>query len=182
MSRIRHRKKRATFQIKKPRINNQIVAPQVRLIDEKGQNQDIVTIQEALASAKNVELDLVEISEKADPPVVRIVDIGKYMYELEKKERGAQKKQKDSNVIKGVRLTIRSSNHDLQIQARKLDKFLQKGYKVKVDIIMKGRERGLKDLANQKLQAFLDLIQEQYKIDKEPQKQPRGISIMVSKA
>ena len=181
MSRIRHRKKHAQVQIKKPRANHQIRVPEVRLIDSQGNNQGIVSIQNALKAAEQARLDLVEISATAKPPVARIIDMGKYMYEYEKKEREAKKKQKDSNVTKGIRITMRSSEHDLEIQAQKLDKFLQKGYKVKVDLIMRGREKGLKNLAEQKIQTFLDMLEEQYKVENSPQKQPRGLSIMVTK-
>ena len=181
MSRIRHRKRQPQVYIQKPRANHQIRAPKVRLIDSQGNNQGIVSIQQALNAAHQAQLDLVEISATADPPVVRIIDIGKYMYEAEKKDREAKKKQKDSNVTKGVRITMRSSQHDLETQAQKLDKFLQKGYKVKVDLIMRGREKGLRTLADEKMQTFLNMLEQEHKIDNPPQKQPRGISITVSK-
>ena len=181
MSRIRHRKKHPQVQIKRPRANHQIRVPEVRLIDSEGHNQGVVSIQKALQAAVQAQLDLVEISATATPPVARIIDMGKYMYEAEKKEREAKKKQKDSNVTKGVRITMRSSQHDLEIQAQKLDKFLEKGYKVKVDLIMRGREKGLRTLADEKMQTFLGMVEQQHKIDRPTQKQPRGVSILVSK-
>ena len=181
MSRIRHRKKHPTPTIRRPRANHQIRATQVRLIDSQGNNHGIVTIQQALVEAQNARLDLVEISATAQPPVVRIIDMGKYMYEAEKKDRESKKKQKDSNVTKGVRITMRSSEHDMEIQAQKLDKFLQKGYKVKVDLIMRGREKGLKTLADQKIQTFLAMLEQEYKIEQGAQKQPRGMSIVLHK-
>ena len=181
MSRIRHRKKHPQVQIKKPRANHQIRVPEVRLIDSQGHNQGVVSIKKALQVAVQAQLDLVEISATANPPVVRVIDMGKYMYEAEKKEREAKKKQKDSNVTKGVRITMRSSNHDMETQAQKLDKFLEKGYKVKVDLIMRGREKGLRALADEKMKTFLAMLEQEHKIDRPAQKQPRGISILVSK-
>ena len=181
MSRIRHRKKHTTPLIKKPSANHQIQAPQVRLIDHTGKNQGVVSIRDALYAAQDAQLDLVEIVATTNPPVVQIVDLGKYTYEQEKKNREAKKKQKDSNVLKAVRITIRSSQHDLETQAQKLDKFLQKGYKVKVDLIMRGREKQLRDIAEKKIASFTAMLEEPYKIEQSPQRQPRGLSILISK-
>ena len=119
MSRIRHRKKRPQVQIKRPRANHQIRVPEVRLIDGQGHNQGVVSLQHALKAADQAHSDLIEISATAHPPVVQIIDMGKYMYEQEKKEREAKKRQKDSNVTKGVRITMRSSEHDMETQAQK---------------------------------------------------------------
>lgn len=154
----------------------------VRLIDEKGENRGIVTKDDALKIAEAAGLDLIEISPNADPPVARVMDLGKYMYEAEKKEKEGKKKQKDSNVIKGVRISMRMSPHDIEIKAQNVDKFLKKGYKVRVEVLMRGREKGLTQLANERIASFLANITEPYKVEQAPQKQPRGLALLIGKA
>lgn len=181
MSRIRHRKKYGAPPVRKPLANHQIRASEVRLIDSDGNNKGVVSIKDALYAAQDAQLDLVEIAATTQPPVVQIIDLGKYTYEQEKKNRESKKKQKESNTIKAVRITVRSSHHDLETQAQKLDKFLQKGYKVKVDLIMRGREKQLREIAEKKIQTFTEMLQEPHKIEQPPQKQPRGLSIVINK-
>jgi translation initiation factor IF-3 len=154
----------------------------VRLIDEKGENRGVVTKDEALKIAGAAQLDLIEISPNADPPVARVMDLGKYMYEAEKKEREGKKKQKDSNVIKGVRISMRMSSHDIENKAQNVDKFLKKGYKVRVEVLMRGREKGLAQLADERIKSFLANITEPYKIEQAPQRQPRGLALLIAKA
>lgn len=168
--------------MKRPPANHQIRAAQVRLIDEKGENRGVVTKDEALKIAGEAQLDLIEISSNADPPVARVMDLGKYMYEAEKKEKEGKKKQKDSNVIKGVRISMRMSPHDIEIKSQKVDKFLQKGYKVRVEVMMRGREKGLAQLADEKIKFFLASLTEAHKIEQAPQKQPRGLALLIGKA
>ena len=91
----------------------------MRLIDENGENKGVIQTEIALKKAVGMDMDLVLIAPGVEPPVARIIDLGKYMYEQEKKEKDAKKKQKDSNVTKGVRISIRMSAHDLKIQAQK---------------------------------------------------------------
>lgn len=154
----------------------------MRLIDEKGENRGVVSKDEALKAAEAAGLDLIEIASVADPPVTRIMDLGKYMYEAEKKEKEGKKKQKDSNIIKGARISMRMSPHDIEIQSLRVDKFLKKGYKVKVEVMMRGREKGLRQLAEERIKLFLDSLQEPYKMEQEPQKQPRGLAFLISRA
>ncbi|MEX0916694.1 MAG: translation initiation factor IF-3 [Candidatus Spechtbacterales bacterium] len=182
MSKIRHRKRPQESTVKRPSANHQIRAASVRLIDEKGENRGIVTKDEALKIADSAQLDLIEISPNADPPVARIMDLGKYMYEAEKKEREGKKKQKDSNVIKGVRISMRMSPHDIENKAKNVDKFLKKGYKVRVEVLMRGREKGLAQLADERIKSFLASLTEPYKIEQAPQKQPRGLALLIAKA
>ncbi len=134
-----------------------------------------------MKKAAEAEMDLVAIAPGANPPVARVIDLGKYMYEQEKKDKEAKKKQKDSNTVKGTRISIRMSERDLQIQARKLEEFLRKGYKVRVELIMRGREKGLRDIANERIKSFLNMIEEPYKIETPTQKQPRGLFFTLGK-
>lgn len=181
LSRIRHRKKPQEISVRRPPANHQIRVKEIRLIDENGVNKGIVATESAIRQAIDVGMDLVAIAPSATPPVARIVDLGKYMYELEKKERDTKKKQKDNNVVKGIRISMRMSSHDLEIQAQKLDGFLQKGNKVRVELMMRGREKALRDLADERIKTFLSLIQEPHKIEQEPQRQPRGLFLVISK-
>lgn len=153
----------------------------MRLIDEKGENVGVVSIQKALEMAREKEHDLIEISEKANPPVVRIMDYGKYMYEQDKKNRGADKKQKISNVVKGVRISIRMSEHDMEIKAQSVDKFLKKGYKVRVEMMMRGREKALTDIAHKKIKDFLEIVTEEHEIEQAPTRHPRGLYFTLKK-
>ncbi|MDX1535695.1 MAG: translation initiation factor IF-3 [Candidatus Spechtbacterales bacterium] len=163
-----------------PRKNEQIRAQEVRVIDDSGENIGVMPPEEAIEIAKEKGLDLVEISGKANPPVTRIMEYGKYVYQQEKKEREAKKKQQTGkNVTKGVRISMTTSDHDMETKASMVDKFLKKGYKVKVEIIMRGREKALKDRANNKLNDFLDFLTEEYTIEQKPKRYPRGMQMMI---
>ena len=179
MPRPRKRYKKHYTQM--PRRNYLIRAPQVRAIDEKGQNIGVIDTKEAIKLAEEKNLDLIEISKKTNPPIAKIMDYGKYVYKLEKKERETRENQSTLNVTKGIRISIRTSEHDLEIKATLVDKFLKKGYKVKVELLMRGREKGLKDLADKKIEKFLQTLKEPYAIDQEPKRHPRGMFFMLSK-
>ena len=171
------------FQTNTPHIrkNEQISAPEVRLLDEKGNNMGIVKIGEAIKNAREIGLDLIEISPKAVPPVARIMDFGKYEYKQEKKQKDAKKKQEVGNVMKGVRIGMQTSEHDVGIKAVGVDKFLKKGYKVRVELIMKGREKALQDMGDQRVKDFLSALSEEHEIEQGPKKSPRGIYFIIRK-
>ena len=157
------------------RINNRIWAKEVRLIDESGNQLGIVSIQQALRMAQESGLDLVEVAEKARPPVCRIMDYGKYQYRETKSGKRKAKSAKTKNVL--IRLT--TSKHDLAIKASNVNKFLKKGHKVRVEIQLRGREKAHYDLAQEKLQEFVSQIQEQIKIDQVVKKSGRGLDIII---
>ncbi|MEX2144912.1 MAG: translation initiation factor IF-3 [Candidatus Spechtbacterales bacterium] len=163
------------------RKNEQIKAPEVRLLDEKGNNLGIVKTIEAINKARESGLDLIEISPKANPPVARIMDFGKYTYQQEKKQKDAKKKQEIGNVMKGVRIGMQTSEHDTGIKASRVDKFLKKGYKVRVELIMRGREKALEDMANTKINNFLSSLGEEHEVEQGPKKSPRGIYLILKK-
>ena len=160
--------------------NHQIRAQKVRVIDDKGNNLGILTIKEALEKTEEAGLDLIEISSKTDPPITRIMDYGKYVYKQGKKTKGAQKKQSSGTMIKGVRLGMTTSSHDLEVKAKRVDRFLKKGYKVKVELIMRGREKGLKEIADTKIEEFLNVLKEKYKLEQEPKRYPRGLQFTIA--
>ena len=121
------------------RINEQIRVREVRLIDDAGAQKGIVSTLEALRMAQDVNLDLVEVAPQADPPVCKILDYGKYRFELEKKLRDSKKKQK-LQALKEIRMQPKINDHDLSFKARHIQDFLDDGDKVKVTIRFRGRE------------------------------------------
>ncbi len=133
------------------RINREIQAPQVRLIGPNREHIGIVSLQEALEQARKANLDLVEISPSADPPVVRIVDYGKFIYEQTKKEREARRSQKLVEV-KEIRLRPKTDDHDRAIKVRDARRWLEEGMKVKVRVRFRGREITYPELAMEQLQ------------------------------
>lgn len=133
------------------RINREIQAPQVRLIGPNREHIGIVSLQEALEQARKADLDLVEISPSADPPVVRIVDYGKFIYEQTKKEREVRRSQKLVEV-KEIRLRPKTDDHDRAIKVRDARRWLEEGMKVKVRVRFRGREITYPELAIEQLQ------------------------------
>jgi translation initiation factor IF-3 len=127
------------------RINQFIRVPEVRLVDSDGTMVGVVKTSEALMKAKEQELDLVEISPQANPPVCRIINFSKFKYEMEKKEKEAKKKQKNSH-IKEIRIRPRIGDHDLEVKIKHAREFIVAGDKVQLTAIFSGREMQHKDL------------------------------------
>lgn len=150
------------------------------MIDEKGKNVGIVETDKALQMAQDKGLDLIEIAPSVRPPVCRIMDYGKYQYKKSKQEKEQRSKQKKIET-KGVRISFRIGQHDLGIKAKQAEKFLAQGHKVKIEMILRGREKGLFDMAKEKLNGFIDLIPLEIELDQEIKKQPRGLSVTISK-
>ncbi|PIP16824.1 MAG: translation initiation factor IF-3 [Candidatus Portnoybacteria bacterium CG23_combo_of_CG06-09_8_20_14_all_37_13] len=165
---------------KNPRVNNQIKLSQIRLIDENGQNLGIVETDKALEIAREKGLDLIEIAPNVRPPVCRIMDYGKYQYQKSREERQQKTKQKKIE-IKGVRISLRTGQHDLEVKVKQANKFLDRGHKVKIEMILRGREKALLAIAKEKLNKFIELISPDIEIEKEAERQPRGLSVMVIK-
>ncbi len=166
---------------KKPLVNNQIKASEVRLIDENGKQIGVLPVSEALRIARERNLDLIQVTEKVEPPVCKIMDYGKYLYRLEKKER--QTRLKSSGEIKGIRLGFNISLHDLEIRANQAEKFLRKGQKIKIEMILRGREKTHGDFAKEKIKQFLEILERKIptKIERELKREPRGFTIIISK-
>jgi translation initiation factor IF-3 len=163
--------------IKSLRLNNQIRALELRVIDDEGKNLGILKTEDALKIAYEKDLDLIEIAPTATPPVAKIMEHGKYLYEERKREKEGRKRQKTGR--KTVRFSVRTSGSDLEFRAKQVDKFLQKRYKVQIQMVLRGREKSLRDFSNKRLREFLALIQEPYKIEQEQKFFPMGISMTV---
>jgi len=168
--------------IKELQINEEIREKEVRLIDVDGTQLGIVPIKKALEIANERRLDLVNVAPTANPPVCRILDYGKYKYELTKKEKEARKNQKIINV-KEIRLTPNIEEHDLQVKANRAIEFLKDGDKVKISVRFKGREMGHTEMGEEVLKDFLNLLDEYGKVEKEAKMEGRNlVVILVPKA
>ncbi|HOE69037.1 MAG TPA: translation initiation factor IF-3 [Candidatus Omnitrophota bacterium] len=143
-----------TLDQKKVRANERIRSPQVRLIGAAGEQIGITTVQDALRKAQEVNLDLVEVSATSVPPVCRIMDLGKYLYALEKKEKESRKKQKVIDV-KEIKMTTKIEDHDYQTKLRNARKFIERGDKVKLTVFFRGREIVYVDKGNQLIARFV---------------------------
>ena len=160
-------------------INEEIRAKEVRLIDADGNQLGIVSIQEAMEKAHEAELDLVNISPNAAPPVCRIMDYGKYRYDQQKREKEAKKKQKTTEV-KEMRLGIFTEEHDLDTKAKHVQEFLNEGDKVKVTIRFRGRELAHTDLGYDVLQEVLKRLTSAYVVEKAPAMDGKTMSMTIS--
>ncbi len=148
-------------------VNEQIRDKEVRLIDVDGTMLGIMSSKEAQKLANSKNLDLVKIAPQAVPPVCRIMDYGKYMFDLAKKEKEARKKQKVINV-KEVRLSSSIEEHDFNFKLKNAVKFLKDGDKVKVSIKFRGREMNYTSLGQQILEKFADAIEEFAVVERKP--------------
>ena len=138
-------------------VNELIRFPEVRVVDENNNHLGVMTTADAIKKAKEAELDLVVIQPKAEPPVAKIVDFGRYKYEQDKEAQKQKAKQKTVEV-KGIRLSLRIAAHDMEVRKEKAKQFLEEGNKVKAEIILRGREKRFGELATQVIKEFIDLL------------------------
>ncbi len=162
-----------------PRINEGIKARQVRLIDEMGENRGVVSIAEALQIADNAGLDLIEISPQANPPVCKVLDYGKYKYEVQKRKNEAKKNQKVVN-IKELKLRPAIDTHDYEVKIKQAKKFLTQGDKVKFTMRFKGREMSANDMGKQILDKIISDLDTVSKVDAAPKVEGRQMSMLLS--
>lgn len=135
----------------------------------------------ALQLSRERGLDLMQVTEKVDPPVCKIIDYGKYLYREEKKKRQTKKQTKGG--LKGIRLSFNISVHDLEIRAKSAEKFLKKGNKVRIEMRLKGREKALQSFAREKMNKFLEMLKNllEIKVERDLKKEVRGLTIIISK-
>ncbi|MFA6047234.1 MAG: translation initiation factor IF-3 [Parcubacteria group bacterium] len=160
-------------------MNERIWAREVRVIGAEGEQLGVMPPQQAILIAKENGLDLVEVSPKAVPPVCRIMDFGKFQYQKSRQERQNKSKQKKFE-IKGIRLGVRTDDHDLNFKKDQADKFLKKGNKVKIEIILRGREKAHQDLARTNLINFLKSIVTDYKVEQDIKRFPGGFNVIIT--
>lgn len=160
-------------------INGQIRDKEVRLIGEDGEQKGIMPIKEAMRLAQEAELDLVKIAPKAQPPVCKIIDYGKYRYELARKEKEAKKKQKTVEV-KEVRLSPNIDTNDLNTKVNNAKKFISKGNKVKITLRFRGREMAHVQQSRHILDDFAELLKDIAVVEKQPKLEGRSMSMVLT--
>ena len=161
------------------RINEQIRAREVRLIDDQGEQKGIVPTLEALRMARELSLDLVEVAPQANPPACKILDYGKYRFEMEKKLRESKKKQKLQE-LKEIRMQPKIDDHDLDFKSKHVKEFLADGDKVKVTIRFRGRELAHTELGLVVLKDVLSKLGDDYVIEKQPAMEGRFMSMTLA--
>lgn len=162
-----------------PRVNDQIEASQVRLIDARGEMVGIVSLYQALAIADESGLDLVEISPNAEPPVCKVLDFGKYKYELQKKENEARKKQKVIE-IKEIKMRPGIDDHDYDVKMRAMQRFIAEGDKVKITLRFRGREMVHQDLGAKVLDRVRVDLGETIKVESSPRMEGRQMTMVIA--
>ena len=162
-------------------INHQIKVPELRVVTAEGENLGVITIDKALAEAKARGLDLILISPTAVPPVAKIMDYGKYLYDEKKKGKVAKARTQISE-LKSVQVKIGTGEHDLELKAKKASEWLAEGNRVKVDLYLVGRSKFMDlNFLKERLERILKLITVEYKIAQEPVKGPKGLTVYLEK-
>lgn len=164
------------------RINNAIRADELRVIDESGNNLGVLSRNDALDAAQKQELDLIEISPNAKPPVAKIMNFGKYQYDLKKKQKEA--KQKASSVeTKNVQVKLSTGDHDLKLKASRINSWLKEGHRVKLDLYLRGRAKYMeKSFLEERMERVLRYVSEEYRVADGPKKSPKGLTAILERS
>ena len=162
-----------------PRSNDEIMVPEVQLIDAEGENHGTVSIERARELAVEQGLDLVEISPNNNPPICKILDFGKYKFQSQKKAAEARKKQKTQSV-KEIKMRPNIDTHDYDVKMRAVEKFLGDGDKVKVTLRFRGREMAHQELGMQLLMKVKEQLADIAKVEAEPKLEGRQMMMVVS--
>jgi translation initiation factor IF-3 len=165
----------------KERINKQIRADQVRVIDAEGANVGIMPLEEALRMAEAQGIDLIEINPQAVPPIAKLIEYGKYQYEQKKKAQKAKSGAKPSET-KSVQVKIGTGDHDLELKAKTASKWLKEGHRIKVELFLRGRSKGMEEgFLRERLDRLLHFITEHYKIAEPHKRSPKGLSVVIER-
>ncbi|MBR3323778.1 translation initiation factor IF-3 [Candidatus Saccharibacteria bacterium] len=179
---MRERKNTNRSSASRTRINSDIRYPEVRVIGASGEQLGIMSSKEALSLAQKQGVDLVEIAANANPPVVKIIDWGKYQYQQMKEQARQRKKAREKqSELKQMKIGLKISDNDLNIKLRKIKKFLADGDRVKIMIIFKGREMAHKELGNELLNKVLEILSEDAVVEGKPQFSGRNLSVGIRK-
>jgi translation initiation factor IF-3 len=164
------------------RINNQIRAKELRVIDSNNENLGVLSLKEALERANAQGLDLIEISANSNPPVARITDFGKYQYEANKKLKKARANA-SSTETKSIQIKIGTGDHDLELKAKTASKWLKEGHRIKIELFLAGRAKYMDErFLKERLERVLHFITEEYKISDGIKKGPKGLMITIEKS
>ncbi|MAT58366.1 MAG: translation initiation factor IF-3 [Ignavibacteriae bacterium] len=161
------------------RVNEEIKANEVRVIDVDGAQLGVMSVREALKHSTERELDLVEIAPQAKPPVCKIIDFGKFQYEQQKREK-LQKKKQHVTVLKEIRFHPNTDTHDFDFKTRHAIGFIEDGNKVKASVIFKGRELAYKELGEKLLEKFIERLEEISKVEQPIKFEGRAMSVIVA--
>lgn len=162
-------------------INQNIKAQELRVIGADGANLGVISREEALKAAMEAELDLIEISPNAKPPVAKIIDYGKFQYDQKKKQRDIKAKSHVTET-KTVQVKIGTGEHDLDLKAKRVKEWLKEGHRVRIDLFLKGRYKYMEfSFLKERLERFLHLIPEEYKVADEIKKGPKGLTTTIEK-
>lgn len=166
----------------KVNINNNIRSPKLRVIGPTGDNLGVLSKDEALAKAKSMSLDLIEVSPHAEPPVARIADYGKYTYETSKKLKEVKAKAHVTET-KTVQISVAISDNDLMMKAKKTAEWINEGHRVKIDLQLKGRTKYMDEkFLKERLNRILAIVPADYKIAEPLKKVPKSMMIVLEKA
>ena len=165
--------------VEKTRINEHIRVPELRVLGPEGENLGIISREEALEKAKEFGLDLIEVSPKAVPPVAKITDYGKFQYEQKKKQREIKAKAHVTET-KSIQVKIGTGDHDLNLKAKRVAEWLGEGHRIKIDLFLWGRYKYMEQsFLKERLERFLKLIPESFKIADEIKKSPKGMTVTI---
>ncbi|MDD9894015.1 MAG: translation initiation factor IF-3 [Gammaproteobacteria bacterium] len=164
---------------KRVRRNNEIRVPKVRLIDEKGENIGVISTEDAMAKAKAVSLDLVEVSPMAEPPVCKIMDFGKFLFDKQKADQNARKKTKRTQ-LKEIKFRPGTDIGDYNTKLRKLREFLEAGDKTKITIRFRGREMAHQELGMELLKRVEADLEEHGNVEQRPSMEGRQMSMIIA--
>ncbi len=168
---------RNKFGGKSYRLNQQIRVPEVRVIDDAGEQLGIMSTVEALRLAEERGVDLIEVSPQAQPPVCRLMEFGKFQY-----QQSRQAKNKTKRVdVKGIRLSLKIGQHDIETKQKQVAKFLEQGHKVKIDLRLRGREKAFRNNGIEVVKQFIETLNCEYKLDKPIDMQMGTISAIIAK-
>ena len=162
-----------------PRVNEEIRAPQVRLIDQDGEMLGVMSARDALFKAQSIGLDLLEISPNATPPVVKILDFGKFKYEQQKKKNEAKKKQKVIE-IKEIKVRPNIDENDYQVKLRAMKSFIEEGDKVKVTLRFRGREMAHQEIGVRVLERIKNEMDPMSKVEQMPRMENRQMVMVLT--
>ena len=163
------------------KINHQIKAPELRVITEEGENLGVISLSTAITEAQKRGFDLIEISPSAVPPVAKIMDYGKYLYDEKKKQKSAKAKTLTTE-LKVVQVKIGTGDHDLNLKAKRISEWLSEGNRVKIDLFLVGRSKYMDlNFLKERLDRILKLITVEYKVALDVVKGPKGLTIVVEK-
>ena len=163
------------------RINNQIRAKELRVLDSENKNLGILSIKDALELAEGKGLDLIEISPNGNPPIAKLMDFGKYQYEAAKKLKKA-KAGANKTETKSIQIKIGTGDHDLELKAKTASKWIKEGHRIKVELFLAGRAKYMDEkFLRERLDRVLHLITEDYKVSDSYKKGPKGLTITIEK-